>query len=146
MSPFGKVVSTVAVNPHCSRLCQISSKKYESIYTARPRDTRPWGPRTLEIRGFELVPKSRKLRGFWPKAKNMTFHFIEYEGAQFGAHLFSVSYMYLKDQLYLTFTNESIWLFIKVGKSRKQIILFSILPKNEQKTSILKVSTKNTAD
>ena len=32
--------------------------------TARPRDTRPRGVRTLEIHGFELVLKTLEIRGF----------------------------------------------------------------------------------
>ena len=37
-------------------------------------------------------------------------------------------------------TKVSVQWFVKVSKSRKQIILFLILPKNERKTFILKVS------
>ena len=39
--------------------------------TARPRDTRPRGVRTLEIHGFELDPKTLEIHGFWPKALKM---------------------------------------------------------------------------
>ena len=39
--------------------------------TARPRDTRPRGVRTLEMHGFELDPKTLEIHGFWPKALKM---------------------------------------------------------------------------
>ena len=39
---------------------QISLK----VETARPRDTRPQGPRTLEIHSFGLAPKTLEIRRF----------------------------------------------------------------------------------
>ena len=33
------------------------------LNTARPRDTQPLGARTLQIRGFELGPKTLKIHG-----------------------------------------------------------------------------------
>ena len=55
------------------------------INSARPRDMRPQGARTLQIRGFELGPKTLEIRGFLPKA--LQIHKFEADFQQFLQNL-----------------------------------------------------------
>ena len=67
-----------------TKLISSQTLRVRSIYwqvtgTARPRDTRPLGGRTLQIRGFELGPKTLDIHRFWPKALKKCVFYMDFD-------------------------------------------------------------------